>query len=718
MKSLTLIPLLAFCAIFPTNAEPAISENAVIDQVFSQARQYFADFQHPETGVLYGSRLSGKDSWTSPADVLAEKPKPWGYGSRIADTGLHTGHILTALLDAYEALPDPFLKTEIRKCYEALKLIGSLPETHPKANKPALEGLVPRGPHPNDLSAWFDDSSMDQHTTYIISLALFANSSFATKDDKAWIKQSLGKVGRRLEGNNWSIKRADGVTESHVGFSWKGHNSNHSSILLPAVLALYHGTGDEHWLEQYEFFLKEAKGVRWKVVHPGPHIRINGHPIYANQNAFRVNAWYHFEKDQARKKVIGGLLKQSTEMQLARDFPGEMYRKFQDEEVWVRLKKNFNWGDDELHGAALAWDKFKPEMLEGKDRGMGALAHVRFPLGGYHMVLQSEQKELIRKNLPAIWKMLTTVELEKIAAAETHYLFTVVGLHLYALYFRQPELFESAVADTQVKLGTEFSIVANAGTGPAKNVTAVGNLAYSIGGSSLQIVDISNAKNPRLLGKLSGLGAVRQIEVRDGIAFITSRQDGLYIVDVKDSAKPKLLNHYDTVEFATGVALSGNILFVACRNYGVELINVSDPAKPSHISLVRTGEAQSVVARNGYLYVGVWATSELVVVDFKNPWQPEVTAKLPLDGYGDGVDVAGEYVYVATGHHSRESPRKNPGDPGFGKGHGLEVFKLTDPAKPTFVSRIKFPPLYEIGNDMWEVTISNGHAFVADTWNG
>ncbi len=276
----------------------------------------------------------------------------------------------------------------------------------------------------------------------------------------------------------------------------------------------------------------------------------------------------------------------------------------------------------------------------------------------------------------------------------------------------------SNAADEPTKLGTEFSIVANAGTGPAKNVTSVGELAYSIGGGSLQIVDISNAKKPQILGKLSGLGAVRQIEVRDGIAFITSRQDGLYIVDVKDSAKPKLLNHYDTVEFATGVALSGNILFVACRNYGVELINVSNPAEPSHISLVRTGEAQSVVARNGYLYVGVWATSELVVVDFKNPWQPEITAKLPLDGYGDGVDVAGEYVYVATGHHSRESPRKNPGDPGFGKGHGLEVFKLTDPAKPTFVSRIKFPPLYEIGNDMWEVTISNGHAFVADTWNG
>ena len=181
---------------------------------------------------------------------------------------------------------------------------------------------------------------------------------------------------------------------------------------------------------------------------------------------------------------------------------------------------------------------------------------------------------------------------------------------------------------------------------------------------------------------------------------------------------PLLLNHYDTVEFATGIELSGNVLFAAHRNFGVELIDISDPAKPRHLSLVRTGEAQSLVARNGYLYVGVWAEAKLVVVDVQNPQQPKITAKLPLDGYGDGVDVAGNYVYVATGHHSKSKEHKKPGDPGFGAGHGLEVFKIDDPAQPVFVSRVKFPPLYEIGNDMWGVTIANKHAFVADTWNG
>ena len=158
---------------------------------------------------------------------------------------------------------------------------------------------------------------------------------------------------------------------------------------------------------------------------------------------------------------------------------------------------------------------------------------------------------------------------------------------------------------------------------------------------------------------------------------------------------------FDTVEFATGLAISGNILFVACRHYGVQLIDVSVPSAPRHLSTVRTGEAQSVVARNGYLYTGVWATSEVVTVDVRDPWNPVITARTPLDGYGDGVDVEGDMLYVATGHHSRETPRKQQGDPGFGRGHGLELLDISDPAHPRWVSRVKFPPLYEIGNDMW-----------------
>jgi hypothetical protein len=721
------MPLLLWLCLLPLQAsgqsEAAdMSEEQIVQWTLAQTRHYLAEFQHPDTGVLYGARLSGKNSWTPPADVLQEKPKPWGYGSRIADTVLHTGHMLGALLDAHAARPDPFLEEQIRIHFAALRFIGSLPETHQKPGKPALSGLVPRGPHPDDSSAYFDDSSMDQHTTYIISLALFSESSLATDEDRKWIRESLGKVGRRLEQHDWSIKRADGVTEAHVGFSWKGFNSSHASILLPSVLALYHGTGDEHWQKAYEHFLDESDGKRWQQVHPGPQVRINGHPIYANQNAFRVHAWYQLETDPERRKVIGGLLRQSVEMQLARDFPGDFYRKYHSAAAWDRLRQDFAWDDGELRGAEVAWKKFRPEMLDHKEAGLAALAHVRFPLGGFHMVLLSEQEDLIRRHVPDLWQMLNSVDLNKVEAGETHYLFTVAGLHLYAQYFRQPGLFQPS-ATAEVKevpntYGLELDLVKDAGIGPVMDVAIEGEHAFAIGRGQLHVLDIRMPTEPAVLGALSGLGSVRQILVRDGIVYISSRQDGLFIVDAADPSAPELLNHFDTVEFATGLAISGDVLFVACRHYGVELIDISKPSAPRHLSTVRTGEAQSVVARDGYLYTGVWASSEVVTVDVRDPWKPVITARTSLDGYGDGVDVKGDMLYVTTGHHSRETPRKQPGDPGFGRGHGLELFDISDPAKPQWLSRVKFPPLYEIGNDMWGVTVANGHAFVADTYNG
>jgi hypothetical protein len=492
------------CAGTGATSADADEKEALPKKVFSLLENYLDAFQHADTGILYGARLSGKDNWTSPQDVRQEKPKPWGYGSRIADTALHTAHMLVALLGAHEARPDPYLRRQIARLFAALKLIGSLPETHPKPGRPDLEGLVPRGPHPNDQAAYYDDSSMDQHTTYIISLAVYANSSLATESEKTWIRESLDKVGRRLERHGWSIKRADGVTQAHVGFSWKGHNSSHASILLPAVAALYHGTGNRHWLEQYEDFLSEAEVKRWQMVHPGPHVRINSHPIYANQNAFRLHAWHRFEPDEERKQVIRGLLKQSVEMQLSRDFPGEFYRRFHDAKNWQELAARYGWQDTELRGATIAWAKFDPKLLEGERNGLAALAHIRFPLGGFHMALLSESRELIGENVPAIHKMLDSVNLAQIDAGETHYLFSVVALHLYANHFRSAESFPVEVSD-DLPFGRSLPISGTAGIGPVMDAATSNDRVYAIGRGTLHVLGIKEPLKPRVLGRLKGL---------------------------------------------------------------------------------------------------------------------------------------------------------------------------------------------------------------------
>jgi hypothetical protein len=246
------------------------------------------------------------------------------------------------------------------------------------------------------------------------------------------------------------------------------------------------------------------------------------------------------------------------------------------------------------------------------------------------------------------------------------------------------------------------------------------DVLYAIGRGRLHVFGISNPASPKIMGSLDGLGNTRQIAVDAGIAYITSREHGVFIIDVKNPRHPEMLAHYDPIEVATGVAISGDVLLVACRSFGLELVDVRNPHEPSHLSTVRTGESQSVAAKNGYAYVGVWGTSQLVVVDIRNPHEPTITAKRSLDGYGDGVTVCKNLVLVATGHHSRARTKRWPreGDPGFGCGHGMEIFEISNPAEPAFVSRIKSPPFYRIGMDMWGVQVAGNHAFLADTYNG
>lgn len=269
------------------------------------------------------------------------------------------------------------------------------------------------------------------------------------------------------------------------------------------------------------------------------------------------------------------------------------------------------------------------------------------------------------------------------------------------------------------RYGRRLEVVGALGVGPCMDVAVAGRWLYAIGNGELRVADLSAPASPRLVARLGDLGNTRQIEVRDGIACITAREDGLFLVDVSTPDRPAPLCHYDTIELATGIALSGPVAFVACRTYGVELVDITDPRRPRHLSSVRTGEAQSVVARDGILYVGVWGTRELVICDVRNPRQPVILARAPLDGYGDGVDVRGRFCYVATGHHARGlKQRDDPADPAYGAGHGLEIFDVADPAKPSLVSRLKLPRFYSLGMDMWGVTVAGPYAFVADTFNG
>lgn len=248
----------------------------------------------------------------------------------------------------------------------------------------------------------------------------------------------------------------------------------------------------------------------------------------------------------------------------------------------------------------------------------------------------------------------------------------------------------------------------------SKCVEIANGYLYSGGKRHLTVFDISNPLSPRQAAVLENIGDCRQMVHRGSYLYISQREAGILIVDVSNPAKPRKAGFFATAELATGLATAGNLLFCAQRIFGVEVIDISDPVRLRPLALHRTFEAQSCTFRNNYLYVGDWEDAKLTVIDVRDPASPRTVFTHNLDGYGDGVCTDDKFCYAATGHHKKSGKAEER----YGRGHGLEIFSIADPAAPEFVSRIDFPQLYTLGNDFWTVRVSNDTAVVADTHNG
>ncbi len=260
-------------------------------------------------------------------------------------------------------------------------------------------------------------------------------------------------------------------------------------------------------------------------------------------------------------------------------------------------------------------------------------------------------------------------------------------------------------------------------------VNEAADTAYIAGENILYAVDITAPQQPVISGELAGIRSGRQVEVSQGIAAVTTRADGVFFCDVRDAARMSVLSQYDTVELATGVCLSGCLCCITCRHYGVEIVDISDPAHPVHLSSVLAGEAQSVMVDGTTMYVGAWMEREIRIFDIADPAAPRPLSRCELDGFGDGLWVRDGLCYAATGHHAgRLNNRRKFVNydfvteemlrEGYGGGHGLEIFDVSDPAHPVLLSRIKTPPLFMSGYDLWDVTVSGAYAYLADTFNG
>ncbi len=238
------------------------------------------------------------------------------------------------------------------------------------------------------------------------------------------------------------------------------------------------------------------------------------------------------------------------------------------------------------------------------------------------------------------------------------------------------------------------------------------------GTDQLIICDIEDLS---AISTLNGLGNVRDIAINEdsSLLVITSRENGAYIVDISAKESPVILSHYDTLELASGVDIDGNYAFVCSRYFGIEIIDISNPANPVFKSLVRGNtEYIGCHASDGFLYVGVWSQRCVEVYDISDVSAPVWCSTFSVDGQGYGVDVQDGILCVATGFHSQDSSTDIT-SVGYGQGNGVEIYDISDPHNPKWLSTVKSDGRFYItGYDIWKVDIIGDYIYYTDSYNG
>jgi hypothetical protein len=253
------------------------------------------------------------------------------------------------------------------------------------------------------------------------------------------------------------------------------------------------------------------------------------------------------------------------------------------------------------------------------------------------------------------------------------------------------------------------------GSSGCSAVEVAGDYLYAAGADYFAVFDITaDPAKPKRIAELKGIKGSRQMAIYKDKAYITARNYGLWIVDIADPREPKLIRQFDTIELATGIAAAENVIFIAHRVYGVQLLDVTDPRFPRHISQVRTAEAQSVVYRDGMLYIGDWGVGKLTIADVRDLRHPKVVAQGTLDGFGDGVFLKDNLCFCSTGHDAKSGPT----DARPGNGRGVEIFDISDPAKPKKLGVFKFPQFLPRDNDYWTSRVCGSTLFCVDSHNG
>ena len=184
------------------------------------------------------------------------------------------------------------------------------------------------------------------------------------------------------------------------------------------------------------------------------------------------------------------------------------------------------------------------------------------------------------------------------------------------------------------------------------------NTAFITSGGGLEIVDVSDASNPRSLSTFYGNSIIDVTLSKDeNTAYVTGYY-GLYAIDISDRSEPKLLTYAATRNLSSLILSSDKqIAYIKSTGFGLIIYDVSNPTDLKPLGTLEGGwnsESRAfgklTLSPEGttiYLSEGSYG---IKVIDVRDPENPVLVSTIPTTGMSNGLilSAAGDKLYSAN----------------------------------------------------------------------
>ena len=202
------------------------------------------------------------------------------------------------------------------------------------------------------------------------------------------------------------------------------------------------------------------------------------------------------------------------------------------------------------------------------------------------------------------------------------------------------------------------------------------NYAFVAGGHTLTVLDLSDPSSPKKAAEYAFPEQIWSFRLVGQYAYVAANFYGLGILDISNPAAPKLRASFKTPGQAKGVALVGTTAFVADHMSGVDVIDLASLDKPTlRGSFFVDGYARDVAASSRFAFA-VDTPTGLYALDPARSGTDEAVGQVQSAAAPQMIEVmeqGGRVIACLVG------------------GGALQLYDVTDPAKPVHLSSFKTP---------------------------